>query len=169
MLPLINDTPLFHILSKLQRSLDALDIEGLSLLWSDAYGAAKVRVADAIQALDRPQPTKPPLGKGMEDPTIEQWTQFVNQYLANHDQMDHAHPDIADLQYYCTAYLLSASFKDCSVILRIPENRPSSITVIDLDVKSTDRLKKWEKLDREIVDAYKSAARPVQCIDHRQP
>lgn len=85
--------------------------------------------------------------------------------------MDHDHPDTANLKYYCLAYLLSASFKDCSVILRMvptkegPEPWKKSITVIDLDVKSVDRLHKWEKLDQKIVEAYTGLPEPTHCID----
>lgn len=84
--------------------------------------------------------------------------------------MDHDHPDPADLRYYCYAYLLSATFKDCSIILRIVPTEgdhpaKKSITIIDLDVKSVDRLSKWEKLDKKIVDVYSKIAEPTNCVD----
>lgn len=99
----------------------------------------------------------------MQDPTLEEWSSFLDIYLNKHVQMDHDHPDIANLRYYCLAYLLSASFKDCSLIIQVPESGKGSITVIDLDVKPIDRLNKWEKLDKRIVDAYTQAGQSTQC------
>ena len=160
LLPLLLETPVLSTLSSLQRRLDALDVEGLSTLWKKAntpLGAS-------------PDTPIPPLGDGLTQPTIEQWEDFVSKYLANHSDMDHNHPDPADLRYYSYAYLLSASFKDCSIILRmvpaaegISDKR--SITIIDLDVKGVDRLGKWEKLDRKIVDAYSKISTPTICVD----
>ena len=163
-LPLLLESSLLRILSNLQRTLDPLDIEGLSLLWSRAYASQEPGVALETHSPDGDAPSAPPLGSGLSDPTVDGWKQFLEIYLAKNSEMDHDHPDIANLQYYCFAYLLSATFKDCSLILRIPEEGRGSITVIDLDVKPIDRLQKWEKLDKEIVEAYKNAWKPKQCV-----
>lgn len=69
------------------------------------------------------------------------------------------------MRYRLLAYLLSASFKDCSLILRMRPEQAATITVIDLDVKGIDRLAKWAKLDREIVDAYRGVVAPRVCVD----
>ena len=95
------------------------------------------------------------------------WQTFLEIYLAKHAQMDHEHPDSANVKYHCMAYLLSASFKACSIILRIPQQGDPTVSVIDLDVKPVDRLSKWAKLDREIVDAYSKVSEPANCIDDR--
>ena len=159
-LPLLLHTPVLNTLSTHQRQLDALDVEGLSALWKQAN-----------QPLGAPDSPLPVLGAGLLQPTLEELEAFIAIYLAKHTIMDHNHPDTANLKYYCLAYLLSASFKDCSIILRFVPNKEGenqwkkSITVIDLDVKSVDRLHKWEKLDRQIVEAYSGLVEPTHCID----
>ena len=160
LLPLLLDTPVLHTISTLQRTLDALDVEGLTALW------ARLRPAAASK-----------LGHGEADPDMAEWTRFVDTYLARHSQardgpatateIETEDEDEDELRYRLQAYLLSASFKDCSVILRMkPGQAPGqgTITVIDLDVKSVDRLAKWAKLDREIVDAYRGIP-PRDCVD----
>ncbi|RPD80396.1 hypothetical protein L226DRAFT_500870 [Lentinus tigrinus ALCF2SS1-7] len=155
LLPLLLHTPVLRTLATLQRTLDALDVEGLAALW------AGLRPDDAHK-----------LGKGETDPDMDAWTRFVDEYLvrqAGDGESGDAVPTEDELRYRLAAYLLSASFKDCSIILRM---RPRSegtepagtVTVIDLDVKSIGRLSKWEKLDREIVDAYRGIA-PRDCVD----
>lgn len=159
-LPLLLDTPVLRLLSTHQRQFDALDVEGLSALWKHAN-----------QPLGSPHIPLPVLGGGLAQPTLEELEAFVEIYLAKHTTMDHDHPDTANLKYYCLAYLLSASFKDCSIILRMvpvkngPEPWVRSVTVIDLDVKSVDRLHKWEQLDQKIVEAYIGLPEPTHCID----
>ena len=158
LLPLLLDTPVLHTISTLQRTLDALDVEGLTALW------ARLRPGAASK-----------LGHGESDPDMAEWTRFVDAYLARHAPASQARDGPSgvvaetedELRYRLQAYLLSASFKDCSVILRMkPGQAPGqgTITVIDLDVKSVDRLAKWAKLDREIVDAYRGIP-PRDCVD----
>ena len=158
LLPVLLETPVLETLSTQQRSLDALDVEGLSTLWSKAHTPLGATSVVSI----------PRLGADLTQPTVEDWERFISLYIANRYNMNHEHPDPADLQYYCYAYLLSASFKDCSIILRMvpsPDGKTlkKSITVIDLDVKGVDRLHKWEKLDRQIVEAYSKISDPVKC------
>ena len=150
------NTTVLNTLSINQRRLDVLDVEGLASLWQKAKRTDYGVVA--------------PLGEGSPQPTIDELDDFITDYLTNHTKMDHEHPDIANLRYYCIAYLLSATFKDCSIIIRIhpsengrPERR--TVTVIDLDIKSIDRLSKWEKLDRKIVKAYSGIPEPAECFD----
>ncbi|KAI0333575.1 hypothetical protein GY45DRAFT_1368302 [Cubamyces sp. BRFM 1775] len=178
-LPLLLHTPVLHTLSRLQRTLDGLDVEGLAALW------AHLRGADV------------PLGHGEPDPDVGEWAGFVDAYLARQRAGDERlgvqegselEKSEAELRYRILAYLLSASFKDCSLILRLPpspspslshpaqhssapndedeERAPAgTVTVIDLDVKSVGRLAKWAALDAEIVGAYRGAARPCECVD----
>jgi inositol-pentakisphosphate 2-kinase len=134
LLPILTTTPVLHTLSRLQRTLDALDVEGLAPLWDLA-----------------------PVGT---DPSIDEWSAFISEYLAAPTQPPPA--DAAHLRYHVMAYLLSASFKDCSIILRVPDG---TATVIDLDPKSVDRLRKWERLDAEIVAAYAAVPDPRVCAD----
>ncbi len=155
-LPLLLHTPVLRTLATLQRTLDALDVEGLAALW------AALRPDDAHK-----------LGKGEADPDMDAWTRFVDEYLARQagagESADDALPTEDELRYRLAAYLLSASFKDCSVILRMPPRsegaeHTGTVTVIDLDVKSIDRLSKWAKLDNEIVNAYRGIV-PRDCVD----
>ena len=56
------------------------------------------------------------------------------------------------------AYLLSGTFKDCSLIFKIGRagGRPSTVTVIDMDTKSVTKMKKWADLDKDIAIAFTS-------------
>jgi inositol-pentakisphosphate 2-kinase len=144
MIPLLTETPVLKVLNRLQRTLDILDIEGLSLLWKMAHK------------------TESELGDGYTDPSLEEWSSFIDYYKSSPARSVHVVPDVADLDRYLLAYLLSATFKDCSIMIRmdlLPHQdnlavKPSSVTVIDLDPKSMTRLRRWEKLDEEIVAAY---------------
>ncbi|KAJ6502037.1 inositol-pentakisphosphate 2-kinase [Mycena sanguinolenta] len=137
LLPVLMNTPVLRTLAHLQRTLDVLDIEGLAALYDLASASTGA------------------------DPTIAEWAEFVSAYLASPSS---APPDAAHLRYHVLAHLLSATFKDCSVIVRVPDG---TATLIDLDPKSIGRLRKWECLDQEIVAAY--AAVPMQerkvCVD----
>ncbi|KAI0672884.1 inositol-pentakisphosphate 2-kinase [Trametes maxima] len=155
-------TPVLRTLSTLQRTLDALDVEGLSALWT------------------RLHPSAPQLGHGAPDPDIDEWARFAAAYRARQPEgdVDDVPATADELRYRLLAYLLSASFKDCSIILRMTpveaggaggeegvRRQETTVTVIDLDVKSIDRLAKWAKLDRVIVDAYRTVPAPRTCND----
>lgn len=150
MVPLLTQTPVLDILRKLQQTLDALDIEGLSQLWHRNHGST-------------------PLGTGAPNPSLAEWTEFIDAYLSSRDQMDHGCPSSpTDLRHYLLAYLLAATFKDCSIMLRLDHDVSLGgvVTVIDLDPKGMDRLGKWQKLDGEIVESYiRSGAKQKRCIE----
>ncbi|KAF8527042.1 inositol-pentakisphosphate 2-kinase [Gautieria morchelliformis] len=135
LLPLILSTSLFSILAHHQKTLDSLDIEGLSQLWSRLHPGV-------------------PLGHDEPEPTMVEWDAFIKTYLGGEDET---------LRYHMLAYLLSATFKDCSVILRPKykdwaEGIEGSLTVIDLDLKSVSKMHTWETLDREIVQNFAEGA-----------
>lgn len=79
-------------------------------------------------------------------------------------------PDIANLRYYILAYLLSTTFKDCSILFRLnnphgAENeRDNTVTIIDLDPKRVDKLWEWEKLDEELARSY-VGVEGKECLD----
>lgn len=154
LLPLLLDAPLLRILSHLQRTLDPLDIEGLSTLWKLAH----------LQTAD-----DPPLGFAFPEPSIDDWQAFLRSYLDDEFQRSLSTEDLdaTKLPYYCLAYLLSASFKDCSLILRLGrgDGQPDTITAIDLGPKSVTRLAKWAKLDSEIVSAFMDFSDDRVCVD----
>ena len=180
LLPVLLESPSLNILSYRQRTLDSLDIEGLAALWARIY------------------PGGAPFGDGAAEPTLEEWTQFVDAYLARCEGTKAGTvPDEqeelgeAGLRHHCLAYLLSATFKDCSIVIRFiprpgPSEQPSGeagdehttgqernphaaaqaeVKLIDLDVKSIKRLAKWEKMDRDIVSAYARVKDPRTCVD----
>lgn len=152
LLPFLLETPVFKRLSHLQRTLDALDIEGLFALH------AATQVSSSIPALE----------ELFSNPSIDEWERFVDAYLDAGFQasLNHEKPDSQHLQYYALAYLLSASFKDCSVIIRAnkSDGDPYSITVIDLDPKGMDRLRKWYNLDRTLAISFEDDGQR-RCID----
>lgn len=152
-------SPLLPRLAQLQSTLDALDIEGLDEYWK--------RYHRSVQN-NRHDTTIPPLGHHEPEPTLEEWGDFITTYLEQcaHDSKTRLLDDLAitkeELRYHILAYLMSATFKDCSIILRLSSSSSSlpdppieeTITAIDLDPKSVRRLEKWRQLDRDIAATY---------------
>jgi inositol-pentakisphosphate 2-kinase len=147
----LEKTPVLRMLDSLQRSLDCLDIEGISaLLQQEQQSLHKKSQEDLV------------------DPTLHEWAQFIDKFSTSSPMSPLSIPDDfirATIRDYLMAYLLSCTFKDCSIIVRmdllgcdqqkaVPGFDPSYISLIDLDIKRMDRMKKWEKLDTEIVEAY---------------
>lgn len=161
LLPVLLDTPVLATLAKLQRTLDPLDIEGLSKLWKTD---------------PNPQtPSSAAVGVGSREVKLAEWETFLSEYFTEMKkpkedlEREWVNPTHARLRYYLLAYLMSATFKDCSVILRFAPGEGPTITAIDLDPKSVDRLAKWEKLDNEIVESFIESgdkAKPA-CVDAR--
>ncbi|KAI0362474.1 hypothetical protein OH77DRAFT_57725 [Trametes cingulata] len=162
--------PVLARLSRLQRRLDALDVEGLAALWARVHGPG----------------TPFGTGPGAREPDMGDWLRFVHAYFARESRAEDdaaagvvrapeelAPPTEEELAYRVVAFLLAAAFKDCSVMVRFrPEGEAdgavrfeTTVTVIDLDVKSVDRLAKWAQQDREIVEAYRGVPEPRVCVD----
>jgi len=181
-------TPVLNILSSLQRNLDVLDIEGLSKLWRETESSAPLYRTTFASFFEKTSegpasaPPSTPIGVSSlflqsPEPGIPDWVDFLDAYLSHNRPVDHTAPSPENLRYYLLAYLLSATFKDCSIIVRmdflrpgIPpqqEIKPESVTVIDLDPKSMDKLRGWEKLDKEIARTYSSVQKKV-CVDQWQ-
>ena len=80
-------------------------------------------------------------------------------------------------RYYPLAYLLLATLKDCSIIIRGHEDdvKTATVTVIDLDSKGIGRMKKWENLDRDVVKCTLEAEKGIEeddkrvCVDDSTP
>ena len=152
LLPLLR-TPALRTISDLQRSLDALDIEGLVKL-------------HALACKD--------LGAARGDPSLEELQDFVATYHSAYCARDHSKLSPESTDTYLMAYLLSASFKDCSVIFRIHKSdisgspsvdSPHAISIVDLDLKGVDRFEKWTDLDRRIVEYYRDMAQRKFCVE----
>ncbi|KAF9227734.1 DUF941-domain-containing protein [Gyrodon lividus] len=135
--------PVLATISDLQRTLDSLDIEGLAKLYAVAH------------------PDANGLNSVVWDPSFEEWQNFIASYDSVYCTWDHSKLCPEHIKAYLMAYLLSATFKDCSIIFKIQQpnasggpsaDAPHAITIIDLDVKCMDRLGKWADLDRRIVE-----------------
>jgi inositol-pentakisphosphate 2-kinase len=174
--PMLHTSPLLSTLSTLMRSLDALDIEGVEKLWKEAKHFAMAGLS-------------PPIAADEDEPSLSDWEKFVDEYLVHApyvgsgEQYDPAQPKEEDLTYWMLSYLMSATFKDCSVMLRFPPGLVEGsffnperdvsmplMTAIDLDPKSMKRLQKWADMDRDIVEQYGAAVRnglvgDVRCVD----
>jgi inositol-pentakisphosphate 2-kinase len=135
-------------LQHLQRILDPLDIEGLSWLWRDHYGG---NLFDGIEAID---------------PALIDWQSFIGEFSKNAGSKLTCLDGIEEEQvrFYVMSYLLSASFKDCSVIIRCPHEPEdeAELFIIDLDPKTTRSLRKWFYLDNKIATFCRDA---VPCVD----
>jgi len=169
MTPILMDHPVLAKLSELQRSLDSLDIEGLSALVTGKsateYPNEPLPLVDAPEVLAE------------ENPTLEEWRKFLDAHFhhkfdgglstpANVKALTHG---ISQKRYYLLAYLLSATFKDCSIIIRGHEDnvKSATATIIDLDSKSLGRMGKWEELDRGVVKCTLEAEESVEEAEKR--
>jgi len=181
-------TPVLHTLSQLQRNLDVLDIEGLSKLWRLAESSSSLYRTTYSSFVEQglggsgSEPPATPIGVNspflqISEPDISDWIDFLDAYLApNKPEVDHSNPSPENLRYYLLAYLLSATFKDCSIIVKLDflqsgdlqlDDKLDPVTVIDLDPKSMGKLRHWEKLDQEIARTYSSIQKKV-CVDEGQ-
>ena len=165
MTPILMDHPVLAKLSEIQRSLDPLDIEGLSALIAGQPAA------------EYPNQSLPLLGAPEvlvgEDPTLDEWRRFLDAHFHHKlkgglsstpmDMKPFTH-GISQKRYYLLAYLLSASFKDCSIIVRGHEDnvKSATVTIIDLDSKNLGRMGKWEELDRDVVKCTLDAEEGVE-------
>ncbi|EJU00170.1 hypothetical protein DACRYDRAFT_38216, partial [Dacryopinax primogenitus] len=159
LLPLLLKSPILGLLKQLQRTLDPLDIDGLSALHQSMYPDL-------------------PLGYGQTQPEIDEWKTLVESWLA------HQMPEEPEkkLRYYVLAYTLSATFKDCSLIVHLPiaaagqwERRregggiqrgvEGKVWVVDTDVKKVSKLGKWAELDREIVSVFSRLDVTDRCVE----
>ncbi|KAG9315200.1 hypothetical protein JVU11DRAFT_4330 [Chiua virens] len=128
------DTP-----SNLQRSLDALDIEGISKL--HVMGCPGARGLGAVG----------------QNPTLEELQDFVASHHSVYCALDHSQLSPEHIDTYLRAYLLSGTPKDCPIIIRIHRSDisgestsdcPHSIFIFDLDPKSADRFEQWVTIGR---------------------
>jgi len=138
--------PLLRTLQGLQRRLDALDIEGL-------LKVTKVHSKESAQGSSE----KPFASVGsFQDPTSNDWIEFTERFLKPKSPPPDDSSNIQDLQFQLMSYLLSATFKDCSIIAKFePWSLRARLYIIDLDPKAISRLDKWLVQDREIVQAFR--------------
>ncbi|KAH9998177.1 inositol-pentakisphosphate 2-kinase [Russula compacta] len=147
LLPQVLRSPVLNHISALQHSLDPLDCEGLA------------RLVEASPSADLTQPT------------IEDWVSFIDTFLSSeHQKYSDFSP--SNLRYHMLAYMLSATFKDCSLIIPLHPSyqvdiENGGIKVIDLDIKGVDRIHKWLELDDKIVKEYAKLERRMRktCVE----
>ena len=163
------DHPVLAKLSELQRSLDSLDIEGLSALVTGK--SATEYPNESLPLLDAPEV------QVEEDPTLNEWRRFMDAHFhhtlkdglptpTNFKAFSHG---MSQKRYHLLAYALSATFKDCSIIVRGHEDnvKSAAVTIIDLDSKSLTRMKRWEELDRDVVKCTIEAEAGVDEAERR--
>ncbi|KDE07020.1 hypothetical protein MVLG_02755 [Microbotryum lychnidis-dioicae p1A1 Lamole] len=154
------DSPVLEKLGSLQSFLDRLDIEGLASRIEQVHGVSLFSTDVDLSPLG-PQPTQ------------DEWVEWLassrgSSFSGCSNEADELRSDIL-------AYLLSATFKDCSIMMRLrrlPEGNPNeprferTFKAIDLDPKPIDRLGKYFQMDREIVGTWaamlENAERPDQ-------
>jgi inositol-pentakisphosphate 2-kinase len=142
--PLLNND-VFPLLKKVQSSLDPFDISKLAEDYRSAY------------------PNTPLFDKSvLEEISSSELSTFVRVCY-------HSDPATWTLRERLIAYTLSATFKDCSVFIRVElqpaTGRPGyepvpngvSAKVIDLDVKPISKLAKWAELDEQIWRAWQAS------------
>ena len=175
---ILRDHPVLTKISETQRSLDPLDIEGLSTLVAGKSAAEYPN--EPLPIVDAPEV------QGGEDPTLEEWRRFLDAH-SHHKLKDDPSGTPADFKapthgmsqkrHYLLAYLLSATFKDCSIIIRGHEDnvKSAAVTIIDLDSKDLGRMGKWEELDRKVVKCTLEAEEGAEdgerrvCVDDSAP
>jgi len=151
--PILMEHPVLAKLSELQRSLDPLDIEGLSTLVTGKpageYPNEPLPIVDSSEVREG------------ADPSFDEWRRFLDTHFHLKFSENPSHPrgynalahGISEKRYQLLSYLLCATFKDCSVIIRGHEGdvKSATVSIIDLDAKSIGRMSRWEKLDRDVV------------------
>lgn len=139
---LLLNSSLLSTLRDLQTNLDPLDIEGLLKLVTATNSDTGTNTFTSIASFE---------------PTMSDWAEFVSRYQGADRSVMQVLPssDQSAMKFYVLAYLLSASFKDCSLMLRFPSGLISpEYHIIDLDTKSASRLDRWHALDREIASVF---------------
>ena len=166
--------PVLAKLSELQRSLDPLDIEGLSTFVTGKptgeYPNAPLPIVDS-----------PEVREGV-DPSLSEWRRFLDTHHLKFNKKSscpHGSNTLAygmsEKRYQLLSYLLCATFKDCSIVIRGREDdvRSATVSIIDLDSKGIGRMSRWERLDRDVFrcalegEGVLSEAERRICIDDR--
>ncbi|KAJ3921031.1 hypothetical protein F5877DRAFT_36831, partial [Lentinula edodes] len=144
------------LLKYLQRTLDGLRIEGLTSLWDNVHSLNKTS-----------------FGGGFPQRTIDDWKLFITECLE--PQGSSMPPQVLSGENQLR-YLLSVTFKDCSIMIMLPvlyESLPTSLfpsqmTLIDLNPMRVERLQKWLEQDRNILQEYTISSQTKSaktCVD----
>ena len=176
--PILMEHPVLAKLSELQRSLDPLDIEGLSTLVTGKpageYPNESLPIVESSEVHEG------------ADPSFSERRRFLDIHFHLKFNEKPSHPrgfnalahGMSEKRYQLLSYLLCATFKDCSIVIRGHENdaKSATVSIIDLDAKGVGRMGRWERLDRDVVrctleagGALGDAERRVCADDRRVP
>jgi inositol-pentakisphosphate 2-kinase len=145
-------SPLLGRLSFLQRHYDPCDIEGLGRI---IPGLEHVEsVADLAS-----------LGLDLANVGRNEWEAFLDSPLPPAPPPAESSPAPETLRSLLLAYLVSATFKDCSILLRMPPQFSRTgevhaaagygrVAAVDLDPKPVQRLGHYVHLDQAIWSAF---------------
>lgn len=146
-MPILIASPLLRTLSTLQATLDSLDIEGVN-------SQLNLHLEDD---------SKPPSPVLASQPALEEWMAW----LAARSEAGQGGSTSTKERELLLSYLLSATFKDCSIFIRLAPSaqddggtdKPScsvSVKAIDLDPKLLARLPQYFEQDRNIWSSWKA-------------
>ncbi|BGP46284.1 hypothetical protein JCM10450v2_002126 [Rhodotorula kratochvilovae] len=157
-LPPLLRSPLLRTLARLQASLDALDIEGLASLLSSHPSTR----ADLFAS---PETAAAEVAKLGLQPSLAEWEACLARLAPalNYGGREGMARALGEGQPRdaVLAYLLSATLKDCSLIVRLPppgaggDGGGASVKAIDLDPKPIARMGKYARMDGEIVRSWR--------------
>ena len=141
-------SPVLPLLKHLQSTLDILDIEGVQHLWNATQALEETKHGKAPEE-KRDGKAGLALGEGQTQPSMSEWEACLEEYLKRFplhyslpSPLSHLEaerileegrqkaaalleaPSKDELRYQILAYLLSATFKDCSILIRF--DNPSS-------------------------------------------
>jgi hypothetical protein len=156
--PILLASPVLPALSRLQRTLDELDVEGLeTVLSSFAAQQGSSATSDNLTQLLRP---------GGDD----EWAAFVATYQERSTLVpsDLSSITSSEARQSVLSCLLSGTFKDCSLLVSLEHG---TVKVIDTEPKPPRKLPQWAELDSEIIRAYAEVPPPKRrrCVDANRP
>jgi inositol-pentakisphosphate 2-kinase len=160
--PILLTSAVLPTLSRLQRTLDELDIEGLQTILSSNFSPAADSSAITSDLASVLQPI-----------SVDEWAAFLNVYESRIAAETLPPDDLSSIstseaRFYVLASLLSGTFKDCSLIVSSTDD---IVKVIDADPKLPKKLPGWTQLDAKILQAYADVPehKRRRCIDANRP
>ncbi|BEJ01812.1 hypothetical protein CcaverHIS631_0604940 [Cutaneotrichosporon cavernicola] len=141
LIPLLEKSGALQQLKQLQSTLDATNISDLARQFSEANPGVEPFAPEFVP-----------------EPTAAEITSFAKKYLA--DPGAGARPNTWTIREREIAFMLSAIFKDCSMIIRAVlrntgsgyelDEPKSTVKLIDTDLKPLTNMKKWYDLDEKL-------------------
>ena len=139
--PRLTNQTILSRLSHLQATLDPLDVEGLAQLWLSRTQSHTLGCAEP--SIDLPESLTASLGASQLPAVLES---VLSPTAAQ-----------VSLEAALQAFLVSATFKDCSLLLRFSHSDrgwESWTKLVDLDAKPWNKLATMQKTDGEVCAAF---------------